>query len=184
MTVMFAICHPQSSQVKQLEDRILYGDEGALVFQTEGDARSHIERRMDGLHDNFVVEPIAVQLALSLVKHEYRVMLRRLSISPSEEVREQMLRILPDDYRTEFFRFRSNPEGLGAMVRSILWAEGIPFPVVATTVHPDGHVIVRVQRRKPDTRDRLAKLLNPSPVPEYEDIGTWDCGGIEYSIGR
>lgn len=185
--IMFAICLPESSRLVRLEDRLLYGARGkALLFESKEDALSYPEKNGATFHlDVFTVEEVEVTSRGVLIcqpkeKDAYRMMIRRLSVKPEPKVLDAMVRMMPNDWRTEFVSFQSSADNLGASVRAILWAEGVSFQEV--TEGRDGFVIIRVQRRKPDTRSEIAKRLS-TPLPEYEDVGEWDCAGLSYNRG-
>lgn len=176
LTVMYALCLPESAGVKTLNDRLLYGPEGGLIFHTQTDARTYVDIHLP--NEKISIEKIGLDFMKDLDKSTYRIMVRVCSVAPSWEVREQMEKILPDDFRTRFFNFRATPESAGAMTRAVLWAEGVSLLDAAA-----GAAIIRLQRQKPFTTDRIGALL-ASPVPEWEDVGGWDAFGFEYAEGR
>jgi hypothetical protein len=179
MPTMFALCLAATPQLKRLEDRILFGDEGAMMFDTEEDAHAFFNARREDFRKGYAGTEIVIEkVTIDSAEHEYRVLVRLCDTAPSEEVRREMEKLLENDWRTRAFCFKSTEENAGAMCRALFWAEGItPHDCMM------GKAIVKVQRRKPDTRDIFAKKLSPA-LRVFEDIGGWDVFGIEYMTGR
>lgn len=175
MPTMFALCLAATPHLKRIEDRLLFGAEGALMFDTEEDANTFLNaRREDFRKGETVVEKVTIESE----EQEYRIFVRICDTTPSEEVRREMEKLIENDWRARAFCFKSTPENAGAMCRALFWVEGVSPHDCMT-----GKAIVKVQRRKPDTRDFLAKKLSPAHR-EFEDIGGWDVFGIEYLTGR
>ncbi len=161
---MFALCHPLTELSKTLENRVLYGEGGgALLFQTERDAQNYRDVYLQNYISMTRIQPVIEEVSICK-SSEYRLMVRLLDTAPSLSVQEEMKRIMEKHWTTIFYKFQATHEDLPAQIRAVLWMEGISMKRIG-----EGRALVRLQRRKPDTRSELAKKLGDIP-PEWEDV--------------